>query len=69
MKRPIKKVYNYNNTESEYSGRNWYGERKRWNNGVYKKKRKSMFYEIFGWFETWVIIFLLGLISIFIYLS
>lgn len=66
MKRPIKKVYKI---ESEYSGRNWYGERKRWNNGVYKKKRKSMFYEIFGWFETWVIIFLLGLISIFIYLS
>ncbi len=56
---------NYNTKHREV---NWYGERKKYQ---YKtnKKQKSMFYEVIHWFETWVLIFLVGLISLYIYLS
>jgi uncharacterized paraquat-inducible protein A len=55
--------------ESNYSSRNWYGENKKYR--VYKKKQKSMFYEVIHWFETWVLIFLftIGLIILYIYLN
>ena len=55
---------NYNTREVN---RNWYGETKKYQ---YKttKKQKSMFYEVIRWFETWVIIFLLGFILVFGYL-
>jgi hypothetical protein len=54
--------------ESDYSNRNWYGETKKYR---YKttKKQKSMFYEVVRWFETWVLIFLVAMISLFAYLS
>ncbi len=56
---------NYNTRRREV---NWYGERKKYQHKTSTKKQKSMFYEIMGWFETWVIIFLLGLILVFGYL-
>jgi uncharacterized paraquat-inducible protein A len=48
--------------------RNWYGETKKYR---YKttKKQSSMFYEVVHWFETWVLIFLVFVISLFVYLS
>jgi len=48
--------------------RNWYGETKKYQ---YKtnKKQKSIFYEVIRWFETWVLIFLVFVISLFVYLS
>ena len=54
--------------ESDYNSRNWYGEQKKFR---YKttKKQKTMLYEVIHWFETWVLIFLVGLISLYIYLS
>jgi hypothetical protein len=55
--------------ESEYRGRNWYGETKKWDKGVYKKKPKLMFYEVIHWFETWVLIFLICMISLYVYLT
>jgi phage terminase large subunit-like protein len=57
----VRNKYNQNRT-------NWYGETKKFE--TYKKNPpKSLFYEAIRWFETWVLIFLLGLISLFIYLS
>ena len=55
---------NYNRSEVN---RNWYGETKKYQFKT-NKKQKSMFYEVIRWFETWVIIFLLGLILVFGYL-
>ena len=56
---------NYNRREVN---RNWYGETKKYQFKT-NKKQKSMFYEVIHWFETWVLIFLVGLISLYIYLS
>jgi len=58
-------LMNYNTREVN---RNWYGETKKYR---YKttKKQKSMFYEVVRWFETWVLIFLVAMISLFAYLS
>ena len=48
--------------------RTWYGEEKPQFEYRKKKKQKSMFYEVIRWFETWVLVFLLGIISLYIYL-
>ncbi len=55
--------------ESEYKGRNWYGQTKKQNRVPYKKPKQSMFYEVIHWFETWVLIFLIAMVSLFVYLS
>ena len=54
---------------NQHTNRNWYGETKKYKNGVYKKKKQSMFYEMIHWFETWVLIFLMAMILLFVYLS
>ena len=51
-----------------HTNRNWYGENKK-HQGVYKKQKQSMFYEVIHWFEAWVLIFLIAGISLFVYLS
>ena len=55
--------------ESEYKGRNWYGQTKKQNRDPYKRPKQSMFYEVIHWFETWVLIFLIAMVSLFVYLS
>ena len=50
------------------TNRNWYGETKKYR-GVYNKKKQSMFYEMIHWFETWVLIFVISGILLFVYLS
>ncbi len=53
---------------NRHTNRNWYGETKKYQ-GVYKKKKQSMFYEVIHWFETWVLIFVISGILLFVYLS
>ena len=53
---------------NRHTNRNWYGETQKYQ-GPYKKKKQSMFYEMIHWFETWVLIFLISGILLFVYLS
>jgi hypothetical protein len=55
--------------ESEYKGRNWYGQTKQQNRSPSKRPKQSMFYAVIHWFETWVLIFLIAMVSLFVYLS
>jgi len=49
--------------------RNWYGDEKLKYKHQKTKKQKSLFYHMINWFEIWVLIFLLSLISLYIYLT
>ncbi len=54
---------------NRHTNRNWYGQTKKQNRDPYKKPKQSMFYEVIHWFETWVLIFVISGILLFVYLS